>query len=299
MKVKYVQPKSLVIYHNKFNRINLCSLSALENNLLFSIFRNMRYNDLDFLFEYDEIKEMIACDYNNISNKDVKSICKNLEDKFFNIRFDIIMPNCKTLVHLFSMMKLHTDEADNLIALEIRLNPDARDIFQNLKREFTSFDLRVFTTFKSKYSKSVFRLLSQYSSVGKYKIDYNEFREYLGVPETYEYFTFNQKIMSVIKKDLSDYFKNLEIKVIKGKENGKTIHKAIEFTFKAYKISSNDSLSVEVPKNKNKTLFALRIASEELNKIANTKATKGLDYSREQSAISVLDETRYKHKYID
>ena len=299
MNVKYVQPKSLVIYHNKFNRINLCSLSALENNLLFSIFKNMRYSDLDFIFDYDEVKGMITDSYNKLTKKDVLNVCDNLRAKFFDLRFDIIMPNCKTLVHLFSMMKLHTDEADNLIALEIRLNPDARDIFQNLKREFTSFDLNVFKSFKSKYSKSVFRLLSQYSSVGKYKIDYNEFREYLGVPETYEYFKINQSVISVIKRDLSDYFKNLEIKVIKGKENGKTIHKAIEFTFKAYKISSNDSLSVEVPKNKNKTLFALRIASEELNKIANTKAKKGLDYSREQSAISVLDETRYKHKYID
>lgn len=293
MRKTYVPYRRLVIYHNKFNLVSLKDLDNLENNLLFSIFNQMKYDDSEFFFRLDELKGMIGGN-KNLTNIEVINKLESLKSKFFGLYFDIILPRRDITTNLFSQMIIEYT-IDNKIfkGLTIKLNVDAIDIFQKLKKEFTSFDLQIFKKLKSKYSKSLFRLLSQYSSLGKYQCNYQWLREYLGVPTNYDYKTFNFQILTPSVKELSNQFKKLNVEVTRYRENNKVIHKDIIFSFIPFQNSSSEKIEILYKDKNKKALFALRVASNELNKIANSKALANKDYSKEQEAVKMIDTIRY------
>lgn len=296
MKKRFINYKSLVIYHNKFNMVPLLDFTPLEHNLLFSIFRDMKYDgDNMFYWSLDEIKKMVSS--KNLTNEELVRLVESLKTKFFNCHFTIILPRSDEFIHIFSYMKFVYDNDDKtkIKGLEIKIADYALDVFKNLKKGFTSFSINIFKELRSSYSKNLFRFLSQYSSTGKYKVDYNEIRNLLDVPKYYDYRYFNFKILQPTIKELSNTFKDLKIEVIKDRENGKLVYKFLIFTFKPFKNSSSTQLEVLQPSKRNyTTLFALKIASQELNKIANEKASKNKDYSNEQQAIRTLDTARFK-----
>lgn len=296
MNKRFINYKSLVIYHNKFNMVPLLDFTPLEHNLLFSIFKDMKYDDDNvFYWTLDEIKEMLSS--KNLTNAELVKIVESLKNKFFNCHFTIILPRSDEFIHIFSYMKFIYDDDDKtrIKGLEIKIADYALDIFKELKKNFTSFSIDTFKNLKSSYSKNLFRFLSQYASTGKYKVDYNEIRNLLGVPKDYDYRYFNFKILQPTIKELSNIFKNLKMELIKDRENGKLVYKFLIFTFKPFKNSSSTQLEVlHPPKRNSTTLFALKIASLELNRIANKKAIENKDYSDEQHAIRTLDITRFK-----
>lgn len=295
MKKRYIKYRSLVIYHNKFNLVPLLDFTPLEHNLLFSLFRDMKSNDdkLDYYWSIQEIKDMVKESHLVIS--DTVKLIDSLTSKFFHCNFKLISPKAIEYFHLFSSMRIEYENDDKAkpIGLTIRINKDAIDVFKGLKENFTSFSLDTFKALKSAYSKNLFRLLSQYSTSGRYKVDYNELRGLLDVPKNYQYGMFNHRILSPAVKEISNNFYNLKFKVIKDRENGKLVHKFIEFTFKPYKNSSSNQIKVEKSKN-NKELFALRLASDILNKEAIRKANNNEDYSKELNSKTTLDILRYR-----
>lgn len=299
MNKRFINYKSLVIYHNKFNMVPLLDFTPLEHNLLFSIFKDMKYDDDNiFYWTLDELKEMLPS--KNLTNNELVKLVESLKTKFFNCHFTIVLPRSDEFIHIFSYMKFIYDNDDKtkIKGLEIKIADYALDIFKNLKKNFTSFSLDVFKELRSSYSKNLFRFLSQYASTGKYKVDYNEIRNLLGVPKDYDYRYFNFKILQPAIKEISKTFKDLKMEVIKDKENGKLVYKFLLFTFKPFKNSSSTQLEVLQPSKRNSTtLFALKIASLELNKIANKKAIENKDYSDEQQAIRTLDAARFRRTY--
>lgn len=296
MKQRFVNYKSLVIYHNKFNMVPLLDFTPLEHNLLFSIFKDMKYNDDNvFYWTLDELKDMLSS--KNLTNEELVKIVQSLKNKFFNCHFEIILPLSDKYIHMFSYMefKYEDENKTKIKGLEIEVADYALDIFKELKKNFTSFSIDTFKELRSSYSKNLFRFLSQYRSTGKYKVDYDEIRNLLGVPKDYDYRYFNFKILQPTIKELSNTFKDLKMELIKDRENGKLVYKFLVFTFKPFKNSSSTQLEVLQPSKRNSTtLFALKLASLELNRIANKKAIENKDYSDEQQAIRTLDVTRFK-----
>ena len=74
----------------------------------------------------------------------------------------------------------------------------------------------------------MFRLLKLYKSTGFYTVSVDEFRRLLDIPESYTMKKIGAKILSLILKELSPYFRDLNINKIK---EGRSI-KVLEFTFK-------------------------------------------------------------------
>lgn len=292
-KNKFIGFNSLVVYHNKLNLVPLTNFTPLEHNLLFSLLKDMKHNDdqLDYYWTIAEIKDIIKKSSPTI--EDIVRLVESLKAKFFHCAFEIILPKSNGIYHLFSHMRIDylDEEQKQPKGLEISINKAAIDIFKNLKKSFTSFDIDEFKRLKSSYSKTLFRLLSQYSSVGKYKVEYDVFRKLLSVPEAYDYRYFNAIILKPSIRELSRLFKNLNVEVIKDRENGRLVHKFLVFNFKSFGKITKETIEVSKPKS-NTTLFALKLSKEKIIQIANYKASKQLDYSEESKAVNLIDKVR-------
>ncbi|MGC6761907.1 replication initiation protein, partial [Escherichia coli] len=70
--------------------------------------------------------------------------------------------------------------------VEVRVNQDLDYIINGLTTEFSRFELSAFTSIRSTYAKTLFRLLMQYRSTGYYVVSIEDFRELLDIPEYYQ-----------------------------------------------------------------------------------------------------------------
>lgn len=102
--------------------------------------------------------------------------------------------------------------------VEVRVNQDLDYIINGLTTEFSRFELSAFTSIRSTYAKTLFRLLMQYRSTGYYVVSIEDFRELLDIPEYYQMGNIDQKVLKPAMKELHNYFENLEVTKIKAKK---------------------------------------------------------------------------------
>lgn len=117
--------------------------------------------------------------------------------------------------------------------VEVSINPKLEGILNGLTTEFSKFELSAFTSLRSTYAKTLFRLLMQYRSTGYYVVNIEEFRELLNIPDYYQMGNIDQKVLKPAMKELNNYFEDLEITKIKAKKGNKIAK--LEFTFTGLK----------------------------------------------------------------
>ncbi|MFP9209953.1 replication initiation protein, partial [Enterococcus faecalis] len=79
--------------------------------------------------------------------------------------------------------------------VEVSVNPDLEYIINGLTAEFSRFELSAFTSLRSTYAKTLFRLLMQYRSTGYYVVRIEEFRSLMDIPEYYQMGNIDQKVL--------------------------------------------------------------------------------------------------------
>lgn len=117
--------------------------------------------------------------------------------------------------------------------LIVSINPKLKHVLNEITADFTKFELKEMTHLKSTYSKNMFRLLKQYKHTGYFKIQIDDFRERLDIPNSYRMTHINQKVLAPIIKELGFIFNNLNINKIKAKKGRKI--EWLEFIFDAEK----------------------------------------------------------------
>lgn len=234
MKKKNIHKNVVVVYGNKIQTINLSNLTPLEHNLLFSFFKELRYKD-EHTFLVDQIEEMM----NNVSkNKnDLYKIINGLPNKFLGTNILIENEKTKMFVNLFSYLKINYNDKDDIHSVSIGVNKDFSYLFRDVKNNFMSFNLLTFKSFSSVYTKTIYRYINQYSSIGKWMVSYDKFIELLNIPRSYGFKLINYRIIKPSIKELSKTIEGLDCGIIKEKENGKVVIKYIVFTFISYKNS--------------------------------------------------------------
>lgn len=268
---KMVNFNSLVIYHNKLNLVPLLNFAPIEHDLLFSMFKDFKYNDDQSLFFWsiEEVQEILK--QRKLSRIEAIQVMQLLKEKFFHCDFKLILPRIDRHIHLFSYMdfEYYDIERTKIKGITVEINPYAMDLFKGLTKAFTSFDLVVFKSLRSSYSKNLFRYLSQYSYLGKAEFDYNEFRELMDIPKSYDYKTMKRNIINQCIRELSIVFKGLQFNPIKEHNyNNELAYKKIVFTFKPYKNYSDNVINVNQPSTKDRyTLFELELSDDNYNKI--------------------------------
>ena len=213
----------MIKYHNDMNLVAFKDFNQRELNIFFSICSLLKERGEEpVTFSFNDIKSIINI---NIPNNNVfESLLVSTYDKLLQLQLGYHNEQKIVRFSLFTGYVVDKEKKE----VTINVNHDYSYILNELSKNFTIFELQEFNSLASSYSKNMFRLLKQYKSTGFYTVSVDEFRRLLDIPESYTMKKIGAKILSLILKELSPYFRDLNINKIK---EGRSI-KVLEFTFK-------------------------------------------------------------------
>lgn len=213
-------------YQNQMNVIPLKKFNSKEMDLFFSLCARMKNKGTEkIVFSFEELRDL--SDYKTTAIKTFTKDLDNLYSKMLQLTYRDEYDDDGS----FRRFVLFTDfnvSAKNQ-TVEVKVNGSLANILNDLTSEFTRFELSAFTSIRSTYAKTLFRLLMQYKSTGCYSIGIDDFRSLMDIPENYQMGNIDQKVINPSFKELSKYFENLEVTKIKAKKGNKIAR--LEFTF--------------------------------------------------------------------
>lgn len=218
----YKMDKSMVIYHNHMNNVTFKDFGAVELNVFFSICSMIRDKGSEHIeIPFHTIKEVSDTKFK--SNKELVDKLMDTNNKLLNLKMTMVKESSIIQFVLFTKFEISLDKQ----CLFVRVNDEFGYILNELTKNFTSFELKMFTGLKSKYAKHLYRLLMQYKSTGYYRVSIEEFRRLLDIPASYEMKKVSSYVLKTIIDELSPYFPNFKVNKIR---KGATIG-FLEFTF--------------------------------------------------------------------
>lgn len=260
-------------YHNDLNKVRLPNLNELQLNLFYTLLFKMRNKQQGELvkFSADEIENMLLNakkfersekkDY-RFTNAELLEITKNLFEKLFQTNFKRIYPTKERYINLFKVMDIdyEDDKQTRITGIKLETNEHFEYLLGELQANYTEFELTEFASVIGKYSKVLYTHLKQYRSTGFWLVKWEDFKEILGIPQSYRVSDIEKQILNPAIKELTAErtlfdqtripFKNLKYKMLtKNKEpnlvknkNGKLVKSKIaphyiQLTFKQEIIS--------------------------------------------------------------
>lgn len=228
----------LVVYDNNFNRLTLHILNSMELNILsFFLHCLKEKGENEVIVSIADIKK-----YCKIKDRGNDTLIGGIDKKSGEKKIGILDTLKKKILSMkipveFSKEGIEFTGEFNLFrgyaiskdkkSFYIKIDGDYKFLINNITKYFTQYKLDDFTNLKSSYSKLLFQLLKQWNSVGELEMSITEFREKLGIPESYRMSAVNSRVLVNIEKELPEYFPNLKLEKIK---KGKNII-ALKFTW--------------------------------------------------------------------
>lgn len=254
----------IVKYQNKLNNVSLRRFNATDMNIFFSVVSRVRDKESDqIVLSYSYLKKLSK--YNK--HDDFTKYLKRLTSKLQNISIESDDGNIYRTLVLFTEFEANREKQ----TLTVSVNPKTTYFFNELNREFTRFSLNQYTNFASSYSKTAFRLIKQYRTIGKRQFSVEDFRRLLDIPKSYRISDIDRRVIKMIKEEVSPVIPGLEISKIK--RNGKRGKKVVgySFTWKPEPAKSDD--------------FILNSALEQITAINNVKMNPSLTEKERNRAI--------------
>ncbi|EAL0279242.1 replication initiation protein [Campylobacter coli] len=240
----------IVKYHNDFNKIKLPSFTEIEQDLLCGLMVKLKEEKGKVTFYPWDLRNILKSSYDNNS---LMEFVSSLKRKFFKADFTIIEKTTRgekeveahKTINLFTEFAIYVYESSkDLESIEIQVNPRFEYILNQLTANFTAFELSEFVSLSGKYTKTLYRLLKQYRTIGKAYFEWEEFCRIMDIPENKTTGDIDKFILKPAIKELSKErnlfdqirvpFKNLAYEKEKQKgtrgRGGKVI--GITFTFK-------------------------------------------------------------------
>lgn len=209
----------LVKYNNDINKVPLRNLTEKELNIFFSL-----------IFKAKEEKtrkiNMTFTDLRKISNGDINTprfikALDSMDKKLLNLNQSVeIKKGVFKRFNLFNDFTIDTNENTLTVSIHELFSYMLNDLIGN----YTKFELQELISFKSSYSKNVFRLMKQWESIKKLDIKLDEFKRILCIPESYKFSKIDQRVLKPVMEELSPIFPNLKVEKIK---KGRSIDKLI------------------------------------------------------------------------
>ena len=199
----------LVVYNHDLNEANIGMLSPLEQNAFFyacAKVRGMEGTDINISFdEYRKATKFPA----RKSDKDMIASFDKVSDalKFFEFRNRLYSYGFEKGA-IFTYFKADP----NTKTITIRVNDRYLYLFNKLEEDgfYTRFDYENFTEIESKHGKTLFRILSQWRSVGKTPVFKLEYFKFLTGTEKYRDRDVRDKVITPAVEECSKFFRNLE-----------------------------------------------------------------------------------------
>ncbi|MDN6163415.1 MAG: replication initiation protein [Tetragenococcus halophilus] len=209
----------VVKYHNDLNTVPMRNWTKEEMNFFFSIIAKLRDEGTrEVTFGKYELADL--ADYTITHNKRFEETMENLIKKISQIHYIERTSNSLELMNLFSRFKVNwSDDLVDMTAI-VKVTEEFEYVINQLNVEFTSYELKEFTTIRSTYAKTVYRLLKQWRTVGKREFNIDDFKRLLDTPKYYTPSEIDKNILKPVMRELPVFFKNLKVKKVKANTRG-------------------------------------------------------------------------------
>lgn len=200
----------LIKYHNDINKLKLGNFTENETDIFFSLLFKAKETKEDIIImSFLELKALANGDtHNDRFLRNILSLNGKLKSMNQTVEIE------KGVYLTFSLFgDILTDSNRKII--EIPINPRFRYLINNIMDNFTVIDLKQLVSLKGNYAKVLYRLLKQFEATRLYTVKLEDFRDLMGVPNTYAMFTIRQKVLKPCMEQLGQYFEGLILEEIK------------------------------------------------------------------------------------
>ncbi len=208
-----------------------------ETRIFSAVLAQIDMNDSEFrvyrIFLRDIIKDFSI---NNGNAYDLlRSAANSLMNKKFFLDYETDGVERKKIYHIIrsvDYMEQVIDESKRHLHeyIDISIDSDMRPLLIQLRKQFTTYDIRNIIKFKSGYTVRIYELLKQYESIGHRKIEVETLKNAFEITEEYPLFAnFYQKVIEPAYRDINEYT-DIEITEIEKLKNGKRVI-ALNFVF--------------------------------------------------------------------
>jgi len=274
----------VVKHHNDLNTVIMRKWTAEEMNFFFAIIAKARDKGTsDLVFDKYQLAEL--ANYSIEHNKRFYDTMDSLANNISQLRYIEKTKNSIEYMPLFTRFKVEWEEDLSDMQAQVSVSPLFEYILNKLSANFTQYELQEFTSIRSTYAKTAYRLLKQWRTVGRKEFKIDEFKLLLDMPNSYKSSEIDRAVITPILKQLSPYFEDLKVKKIKSKKRGNPVL-AYEFTWKKEVAGTYDPDKFNKPKPEPK----------KANKSKSSKKTNVPEWTEPDYKNMTTDEEKAKLK---
>lgn len=216
----------LVVQSNSLIRKNREMMTLQENKILLYLISNIKPTDEtvdSIVIDLRELCDICGIELNGKNYYNLRESLKSLASKHFWMARGTKEVLCAWIV------KPEIDRESQTV--EVRFDPDTLPFLVQLRREFTTYELRFALACHSTYGLRLYELLKSYASVGTWTVDLESFRDLTNSQNYKDFVSLRRRVIEPalreieIKTDLSVTYEAL-------REYGKRAVSAISFTIK-------------------------------------------------------------------
>lgn len=251
----------IIKYHNDINKLKLGSFTENETDIFFSLlFKVKETKENTIIMSFSELKTLA----NGDKNKDrfIKNILGlNVKLKAMSQTLEVEKGVFETF-SLFGTIRTDTNKK----TIEVPIEKKFRYLIEGIMENYTLLDLKQLVSLKGNYPKILYRLLKQFETTRIYIVKIDDFRELMGIPQTYQMINIRQKVLKPCMEELGKYFKSLELTELK---KGRSVETLI-FKWKNKKNKKDDIIDIQPVKRKKATLGEKELQEHEREQLENT-----------------------------
>lgn len=215
----------IVKYHNDLNSVSFRSWSSEEMNLFFTVIAKIRNKGTEtIILETDELKELTQ--FADKHHKRWEEVMVKAGKKVMNLKYYETSGRSFSIMNLFQEFTVNPDEQVIVVSATARFEY----IINQIQANFTSYELEEFVNLQSTYSKTAYRLLKQWRTIGKKEFKIENFKRMMDMPDYYTPSHIDRLALKPIMKELPQFFKELKVKKVKSNKQGNPVL-AYEFTW--------------------------------------------------------------------
>lgn len=197
--------------------------TAEEMNIFFSILTVMRDEGTREI-HLDKFELADIANYSVANNKRYYDTIRELIEKLGSLRYYENNSHSLKYMPFFTYFEATWEEDLSNMDLQIQVNERFEYILNQWNEgNWTKFVLNEFLAIDSTYSKTLFRLLKQWKTVGQREFSVEEFKRLMDIPESYSTGMINTRIIKNALDDLKPYFLNLKVKIVKSNKRGNPV----------------------------------------------------------------------------
>ena len=193
-----------------------------------------------FIIPFDELRQKAA--YTRTSIQQFRTDLERMNEKLMRVTCKLKTETKTIMFVLFPTFEIDVEQQ----TLTVAVNEHFRFILNELVKNFTRFDLNEFVKLDSKYSKTLYRLLKQFKTTGKYETRLDDFRKRMDCP-AYSTKYMMDKIIKPSLEELQHYFTDLKCTVQYAHKRGRPVEGYV-FTFEPEKSAQTEEIPAEADK---------------------------------------------------